>query len=319
MTDKKICGRFAPTPSGRIHLGNMFSSLLAWLYAKTAGGRIILRIEDLDSIRCPRKNADQLARDLEWLGLIWDSGAYTADNDQQYFQSQRFAVYEQYFKELTQQELVYPCFCTRAELHAAEAPHLSDGRVLYAGTCRNLTCAEQQQKALLKAPAYRIKVNNIPIGFTDGNYGYHEYDLTRECGDFIIRRSDGVYAYQLAVVIDDALMGINQVVRGCDLLTSTPMQLYLYQLLKLPVPKFIHIPLLTAPDGRRLAKRDKDWDLDYLRTVYSSPEPIIGYLAFLAGQLQHPEPLSAAELLKIFNPQKIPKKNIVVPLQLPKF
>lgn len=318
MKDTKICGRFAPTPSGRIHLGNMFSSLLAWLYAKSAGGTIVLRIEDLDSTRCPRKNADQLAKDLEWLGLTWNSGAYQDADDQLYFQSQRFAVYEQYFTELDRQGLVYPCFCTRAELHAAEAPHLSDGRVIYTGTCRKLTDAERQQKALLKNPAYRIKVNNTPIGFTDGHYGYHEYDLTKECGDFIIRRSDGVYAYQLAVVIDDALMGINQVVRGCDLLTSAPMQLYLYQLLNLPAPEFIHIPLLTAPDGRRLAKRDKDWDLDYLKAVYHSPEPIIGYLAYLAGQLQKPEPVTAAELLQIFVPQKIPQNNIVVPLQLPK-
>lgn len=317
MKTKAIRGRFAPTPSGRIHLGNIFCSLLAWLYAKSSGGSIVLRIEDLDSTRCPRRNADQLARDLEWLGLEWDSGAYCGHDSETYFQGRRSDIYARYFIQLQKQQLVYPCFCSRAELHAAEAPHLSDGRVIYAGTCKNLTSAEQAAKARLRAPAYRLQVPDAPIQFTDGHYGLQQYNLSRDSGDFIIRRSDGVYAYQLAVTVDDALMGITQVVRGCDLLNSTPMQLYLYGLLHLTPPSFCHIPLLTAPDGRRLAKRDKDLDLDALRLQYKSPEPIIGYLAFLAGQLSKPEPVRAADLISIFQPQNIPHRNIIVPAQLP--
>lgn len=318
MTKSAICGRFAPTPSGRIHLGNIFCSLLAWLQAKAAGGRIVLRIEDLDSVRCPRQNADLLARDLEWLGLYWDAGAYCGTDGEIFFQSARAEIYTEYFHKLERQKLVYPCFCSRAELHAAEAPHLSDGRVIYSGACRTLTPAQQQEKALKRAPAYRLRVPDRSISFQDGHYGLCQYNLAYDSGDFIIRRSDGIYAYQLAVTVDDALMGVTQVVRGCDLLSSTPVQLYLYQLLGLTPPAFFHVPLLTAPDGRRLAKRDKDLDLDTLRQVYDSPEPIIGYLAFLAKQLPKPEPLAAAELLKIFDASKIPLDNIAVPAQLPK-
>lgn len=318
MTESNIRGRFAPTPSGRIHLGNIFCSLLAWLQAKSANGRIVLRIEDLDSVRCPRRNADLLAHDLEWLGLYWDEGAYCGTDSDEFFQSRRSAIYEKYFHKLEQLQLVYPCFCSRAELHAAEAPHLSDGRVIYGGTCRNLTAQQRQEKLQQRAPACRIRVPDSSISFCDGHYGTCSYNLLHDSGDFIIRRSDGIYAYQLAVTVDDALMGINQVVRGCDLLSSTPVQLYLYQLLELKPPAFFHIPLLTAPDGRRLAKRDKDLDLDSLRKEYDSPEPIIGYLAFLAGQLDKPEPLAAADLIKIFDAEKIPHTDIAVPAQLPK-
>lgn len=318
MDKKKFCGRFAPTPSGRIHLGNIFCSLLAWLHAKSQGGSIVLRIEDLDKVRCPRPNADLLAKDLEWLGLTWDSGAYCGADSEAYFQSQRFPIYADYFAKLQEAKLIYPCFCSRGQLHAAEAPHLSDGRVLYAGTCRQLSPAEQEERAKLRRPAYRLRVTDEAICFTDGNYGAQQYNLNEESGDFIVRRSDGVYAYQLAVTIDDALMGVTQVVRGCDLLSSTPLQLYIYKLLGFTPPEFFHIPLLMAPDGRRLAKRDKDLDLSVMRQQYDSPEPIIGYLAYLAGQLPKPEPITAAELAKIFKPANIPTANIAVPPQLPK-
>lgn len=309
-------GRFAPTPSGFLHLGNIFCSLLAWLYAKSVGGKIILRIEDLDPQRCTHAKADALARDLEWLELFWDEGAYASSNSEQYFQSQRSDVYAQYFAQLQAQELVYPCFCSRAELHAAEAPHLSDGRTIYAGTCRNISQQEREAKSKLRAPAYRLQVANAPLRFTDGHYGNQCYNLVRESGDFIVRRSDGVFAYQLAVTIDDALMGVTQVVRGCDLLSSTPMQLYIYKLLNFTPPSFCHIPLLVAPDGRRLAKRDKDLEISVLRRHFGSPEPIIGYLAHMAGQIDKPEPIGAAELLPIFDANKIPTKNIIVPQEL---
>lgn len=307
-----IRGRFAPTPSGFLHLGNVFCSLLAWLHAKSQGGSILLRVEDLDVTRCPSKNADQLKADLEWLGLTWDEGAYIDENSQEYFQSKRSAVYEEYFHKLEKQGLVYPCFCSRSELHAAEAPHLSDGRIIYPGTCRSLSAEERTQKAQHRAPAYRLLTKDAPISFTDGHYGPQQHNLAHESGDFIVRRSDGVFAYQLAVVVDDALMGITEVVRGCDLLDSTPMQLYLYELLGFEAPEFFHIPLLTAMDGRRLAKRDGDLEITKLRQHYGSPEPIIGQLAYWAGQLEKPEPVKAQELLPIFDKSKIPTENIRV-------
>lgn len=315
-TKTPATGRFAPTPSGFIHLGNAFCSLLAWLYAKKNGGKIILRIEDLDPQRCTRPRADALAHELEWLGLTWDEGAYTGNNSEAYFQSKRSETYAQYFQKLAQQKLVYPCFCSRSELHAAEAPHASDGSLLYAGTCRNLSEAQRQAKARLRQPAWRVKVDSAPISFTDAHYGTQCYRLDKECGDFIVRRSDGVYAYQLAVTIDDALMGVTQVVRGCDLLSSTPMQLYLYHKLGLQAPSFCHIPLLTAADGRRLSKRDGDLEISKLRTHYGTPQPIIGLLAYLAGQIEKPEPITTSDLLKIFDASKIPTHNIVVPEEL---
>lgn len=311
MSAPCVNGRFAPTPSGFLHLGNVFCSLLAWLSAKAAGGSITLRIEDLDPQRCNRERADVLAKELEWLGLTWDDGAYVSEDNERYFQSRRSDIYAEYFARLEAQKLVYPCFCSRGELHAAEAPHASDGRIIYAGTCRALSQAEREAKAKIRRPAWRVRVTDEPISFTDAHYGVQSAKLSADCGDFILRRSDGVYAYQLAVVIDDALMGITQVVRGADLLSSTPMQLYLYQLLGLTPPEFCHIPLLVDADGRRLAKRDGDLEISLLRKRYGSPEPIIGLLAYLAGQLDKPEPITAEALLPLFDAAKIPTHNIV--------
>lgn len=314
--NNKIRGRFAPTPSGFLHLGNLFCSLLAWLEAKKDGGSVILRIEDLDQNRCLRANADRLARDLEWLGLIWDEGAYISADSEAYFQSNRSNIYAHYFEQLQNSGHSFPCFCSRSELHAAEAPHLSDGRILYPGTCRQLSVAEREAKAAKRAPAYRVQVPDEVISFQDGHYGSQSYNLVKESGDFIVRRSDGVFAYQLAVTVDDALMGVNQVVRGCDLLSSTAMQLYLYRLLGFEPPSFFHVPLLTAADGRRLAKRDGDLELSVLRRHFGNAEPIIGWLAYLAGQLKKPEPITPAALLTIYDSAKIPKDNIIVPREL---
>ena len=315
---KKLKGRFAPTPSGFIHLGNAFCTLLAWLNAKSQGGSIVLRIEDLDPVRCSRDKADRLAKDLEWLGLYWDEGAYMEGSGDSYFQSERSEIYATYFEKLYAQGDIYPCFCSRNELHAANAPHLSDGRFIYAGTCYGLSPEERLRKAQERRPAYRLHVPNQLVEFEDLLYGQQGFNLATENGDFIVRRSDGVYAYQLAVSIDDALMGITEVVRGWDLLGSTPLQIYLHRLLGFEPPQYMHIPLLVASDGRRLAKRDQDLDLELIRKDYGSSEPLIGYLAYLAGQLERPEPITAQELLKLYNPAKIPRHNIVVPKQLPK-
>ena len=199
-------GRFAPSPSGRLHLGNLACSLLAWLSARSRGGRIVLRIEDLDAERCPRLYADLLEQDLDWLGLVWDEGGSTGGPNGPYYQSECAEIYASSFRKLEDRGLVYPCFCSRAQLHAASAPHTSDGNVIYPGTCRGLTAAEIAEKRKKKAPAYRLMVPDEEITFVDGCMGPHTENLLRDCGDFYLRRADGVFAYQLAVVVDDARM-----------------------------------------------------------------------------------------------------------------
>ena len=288
-------GRFAPSPSGRMHLGNVFSAMLAWLSVKSVGGTMILRIEDLDPDRCRPEYAEQLKRDLEWLGLGWDT--------EQTPQSQRTQVYAAAFAKLD----TYPCYCSRNELHAASAPHASDGTVIYAGTCRNLTDAERAAKT--RRPAWRVRVPEEEIMFVDGLQGEVRENLARECGDFILRRSDGVYAYQLAVVVDDAAGGVTQVVRGADLLRSTPRQLWLQAQLGLAHPCYYHVPLLCAPDGRRLSKREHDLDLGALRQTQTA-EQLLGKLAYLAGILETPEPAEAAELVRVFDWKHVLTKNI---------
>lgn len=296
-----MVGRFAPSPSGRMHLGNVFSALLAWLSVKHEHGEMVLRIEDLDPDRCRPEYAQTLKEDLRWLGLHWDR--------EQTPQSRRDAAYGEVFEALRAKNLVYPCYCTRTELHAASAPHASDGRVLYAGTCRNLTEAEKAQKT--KAPAWRLIVPDRDVEFTDGLQGAYRENLAADCGDFIVRRADGVYAYQLAVVTDDAEGGVTQVVRGMDLLSSTPRQLYLYELMGKTPPEFYHVPLLVAPDGRRLSKREKDLDLGALRKQMTA-EALLGYLANLAGLIEKETPISAAELAAVFDWKNVKKDPIVI-------
>ncbi len=292
-------GRFAPSPSGRMHLGNVFSALLAWLSVRSENGKMILRIEDLDPDRCRKEYALQLMDDLRWLGLDWD--------DQQPWQSSRSDAYTQAFEALG--DNVYPCYCSRTELHAASAPHASDGRVLYAGTCRDLTEAERRKKT--KAPAWRIRVPDAEYGVCDGLQGMYRENLARECGDFIVRRADGVYAYQLAVVVDDAQGGVTEVVRGFDLLSSTPRQIYLQELLGLPTPKYYHVPLLVDESGRRLSKRDGDLDLGVLRERLT-PEELLGRLAWAAGLLGRYAPVSADDLVSHFDWEKVKRGNIII-------
>ena len=303
-------GRFAPSPSGRIHLGNLLCCLLAWLSARQKGGKVVLRIEDLDTARCKRPYAEQMIEDLCWLGLTWDEGPGVGGPDGPYYQSERTALYEQALEKLERMGLVYPCYCTRAELHAASAPHRSDGQAVYPGTCRHLTAAEREKKT--RAPATRLMVPDETWSFTDGHMGHYGENLLHECGDFLLRRSDGMFAYQLAVVVDDAAMGVTEVVRGSDLLSSTPRQLYLYDLLGLKAPEFIHFPLLLAPDGRRLSKRDADAGLDDLRFKLTAEE-ILGRLAYLGGFNPTAQPKTAEELLKDFHWEKVPKEDIRIP------
>ena len=308
----KVTGRFAPSPSGRIHLGNILCCLLAWLSVRQQEGHMVLRIEDLDTARCPQRYARQMMEDLHWLGLDWDEGPEVGGSNGPYFQSQRPDRYQAALEQLEAQGLVYPCFCTRAELHAASAPHTSDGNVIYPGTCRGLTAEEIAEKRKKKAPAYRLMVPDEDVTFTDGCMGEHTENLLRDCGDFYLRRADGVFAYQLAVVVDDARMGVTEVVRGADLLSSTARQLYLYRLLRLPAPKFAHCPLLLASDGRRLSKRDGDQSLENLRARYTA-EDIVGRLAYAYGLQEEPAPRTPESLIKDFSWEKVPKTDICLP------
>ena len=297
-----VRGRFAPTPSGRMHLGNVFSALMAWLAVRSAGGTLVLRIEDLDPRAQKRETADLLMQDLDWLGLTWDEGPY--------FQSERTELYAEAVCSLAERGLTYPCFCTRAELHAASAPHASDGTYLYQGTCRNLTPAEVARRSSVRPPATRLKVPAADdpagtISWCDLAFGPQTEVLAQECGDFLVRRSDGVFAYQLAVVVDDGLMGVNQVVRGRDLLGSSARQTYLARLLGFEAPAFGHVPLLVAPDGRRLSKRDCDLDLGVLRERGIDPRRITGALAVAAGLVEPGCTASPAELVGSFSWQKL--------------
>lgn len=391
-TSAAVVGRFAPSPTGRMHLGNVFSSLLAWLSVRSQGGKLVLRIEDLDDRARSGPWDALLMDDLRWLGLDWDEGPY--------YQTDRIDLYADAVRQLDDMGLVYPCFCTRAELHAASAPHASDGTPVYAGTCRGLTAAEVVARSKARPPALRLKVppvqgiassrgpfesfaseskhskteltdfdNSMPreltfgdcsergtrgaaasrgaavgdhggaasqdtaggtrggaalqgaaggvrgaaasrsaaggdagvMHFEDRTYGPQREVLAEECGDFLVRRSDGVYAYQLAVVVDDADMGVNEVVRGCDLLGSTARQMYLQDLLGYAHPSYAHVPLLVAPDGRRLSKRDRDCDMGVLREHFGTPGALLGRLAYVAGLVPSPEPRTADQLADGFS------------------
>lgn len=311
MTQKRpVVGRFAPSPSGRMHLGNAFSALLAWLSVRSVGGEMVLRQEDLDPQRCKRAYADQIEEDYRWLGLDWDRGGSMGGST--YYQSTRDEIYAAYLERLKQQGLIYPCFCTRNELHAASAPHATDGTTRYPGTCRSLMPIEQQERQRKRKPALRVKTPEETVVFSDCLMGENAQNLAQECGDFILRRSDGVFAYQLAVVVDDALMGVNQVVRGADLLSSTPRQIWLQRQLGFAQPEYAHVPLLYGKDGHRLSKRQKDLDLGALRQAGKRPEEIVGQLAYWAGLIDQPEPVSAGELVSEFRWEKVKRDNIVV-------
>ena len=256
-----------------MHLGNLWSSLLAWLAARSAGGRMVLRLEDLDPDRCTQAWCDQVMRDLEWLGLDWDN--------EPVYQSRRTPAYE------------------------------ADGQAVYDGRGRRLTAEQREDLARQRNPAWRLAVPDRAGSFRDLLQGMYEENLLRDCGDFILRRSDGVYAYQLAVVVDDAWMGVTQVVRGSDLLSSTPRQRYLLELLGCPAPEYGHVPLLLAPDGRRLAKRDRDQELGALQQRFTARE-LVGRLAHLAGLIPEAAPVSPEELVPLFAWEKLPRRDIAM-------
>ena len=299
MADLKPVGRFAPTPSGRMHLGNVFAALIAWLSVRSRDGEMVLRMEDLDTQRASAEYAETLRDDLRWLGLTWDRETPA--------QSQRSAVYDKYFEILREKGLLYPCYCTRSQLHSVNAPHLSDGTYVYPGTCRNLT--EGERAAFHRAPAWRVVVPDRVWTVEDRIQGTYRCNLATECGDMVVRRADGVYVYQLAVTVDDGEAGVTEVVRGMDLLSSAPRQMYLQELFGFPHPEYAHVPMLLAPDGRRLSKRDRDLDLGILRQRLSR-EALLGALAFAAGLIDQEVSVSLKELTKEFSWKKLSGDHI---------
>lgn len=299
MADLKPVGRFAPTPSGRMHLGNVFAALIAWLSVRSRDGEMVLRMEDLDTQRTSAEFAEILRDDLRWLGFTWDRETPA--------QSQRSAVYDKYFEILREKGLLYPCYCTRSQLHSVNAPHLSDGTYVYPGTCRNLT--EGERAAFHRAPAWRVVVPDRVWTVEDKIQGTYRCNLATECGDMVVRRADGVYVYQLAVTVDDGDAGVTEVVRGMDLLSSAPRQMYLQELFGFAHPEYAHVPMLLAPDGRRLSKRDRDLDLGILRQRLTR-EALLGVLAFAAGLIDQEVSVSLKELTKEFSWKKLSGDHI---------
>ena len=299
MADLKPVGRFAPTPSGRMHLGNVFAALIAWLSVRSRDGEMVLRMEDLDTQRTSAAFAETLRDDLRWLGFTWDRETPA--------QSQRSAVYDKYFEILREKGLLYPCYCTRSQLHSVNAPHLSDGTYVYPGTCRNLT--EGERAAFRRPPAWRVVVPDRVWTVEDRIQGTYRCNLATECGDMVVRRADGVYVYQLAVTVDDGEAGVTEVVRGMDLLSSAPRQMYLQELFGFAHPEYAHVPMLLAPDGRRLSKRDRDLDLGILRQRLTREE-LLGVLAFAAGLIDQEVSVSLNELTKEFSWKKLSGDHI---------
>lgn len=302
-------GRFAPTPSGQLHVGNALTALLAWLQARRAGGAFVLRMEDIDRPRSRPHLAQLILEDLRWLGLDWDEGPDLGGRYGPYTQSERMPHYREALARLEEAEMLYPCYCSRAELHSvASAPHgLASEGPGYPGTCRHLSPTEVAERAAReKPPSLRFAMPPLPFAFDDLTAGSQQFQAGAG-GDFVVLRADGIIAYQLAVVVDDAAMGITDVLRGWDLLDSTPRQLALYAALGLAPPRFAHVPLLVGPDGERLAKRHGGVAIAQLRAGEKRPEAVVGYLAYLSGLIARPEPVRPADLIAEFDLAQIPK------------
>ncbi|OUM96579.1 MAG: tRNA glutamyl-Q synthetase [Thermobacillus sp. ZCTH02-B1] len=313
MTEANYRGRFAPTPSGEMHVGNARTALIAWLDARSRGGTFVLRMEDIDGPRCKPHFYDLILEDLRWLGIDWDEGPDVGGPYGPYVQSLRLADYDEALKRLEARGLLYPCYCSRAELLAvASAPHgLASEGPAYPGTCRHLTDEERRERERKKSPSLRFRLPDRAVAFEDGAAGPQRF-APGAGGDFVVRRADGIVSYQLAVVVDDAAMAITDVVRGADLLDSTPRQLFLFEALGLNAPRYAHVPLLCGPDGKRLAKRHGALSIRALRERGVRPEQVVGAIAAVSGLHDRPEPIAARELIAGFRLEKVPKEPVVV-------
>ena len=305
--ETRYVGRLAPSPSGYLHMGNLLAMLLAWLDCRAQGGRLVLRMEDLDPVRTRPEFARAIADDLRWLGLDWDEGY----PDPASSQSNRTSLYDEAFHVLEEKGLVYPCWCSRAQrLAAANAPH--PGEQTYDPRCRcaHMTASERAARlATDRPPAWKARTPDETATVLDGHYGVFAENLA-QAGDFILRRADGVYAYQLAVSVDDMRMGVNHVIRGRDLLSSAPRQSWLIQTLGGTPPMYCHLPLLTDADGK-LSKRVGSQSTQALRDLYA-PEELVGKLAYLAGIIPEEAPVTPAELVPLFSWNNVPREDILI-------
>jgi glutamyl-tRNA synthetase len=298
-----IVGRLAPSPTGQLHLGHAWAFLLAWWHARSRGGRIVLRLEDLDVERVKPGMLEATLDDLRWLGLDWDGEPFV--------QSRGVAEIDAAAQSLLARGLAYPCVCTRKEIQAAQsAPHPDEQNFLYPGTCRdkypNLDAAE---RASGRAAALRFRVPDMIVRIEDGIQGVREYDARAVLGDFPISRSLGLPAYQLAVVVDDERQGVTEVVRGADLLESCARQWLLQEALGYRHPRWWHAPLVTDESGRRLAKRSDDVSLARLRAAGTEPRQIVAWVARAAGMDVH-RPVDARDILDRFDIKKLPRTDI---------
>ena len=293
----KIRTRFAPSPTGYMHLGNVWIAFLNWLWTKQQGGDIVLRIEDIDRQRCHEEYIRAIEEDLEWLGLSYDEGPAGNYSYGKPLQSERFPLYQEILDTWYKEGEIYPCYCTRARLHSiSSAPHEGETLPVYDGHCRELTDAERA--AMTKAPSWRIRMEEVSESFTDLFCGTLERRLFPKADDFVVRRADGMVAYQLAVSIDDGAMGITHVLRGNDLLSSTYYQLYLIRKLGYPVPTYGHLPLLVDQEGVRLSKRQQGITIREMKESGAKAEDIIGRLLYLAGAIPKEMPVSAEKALR---------------------
>ena len=303
-----IVGRFAPSPSGYLHMGNLLAMLLAWLDCRALGGEMVFRMEDLDPARSKPEYVAALADDLRWLGLDWDRGW----PDPAFAQSRRTDFYEQAFETLRARDLVYPCWCSRSErLAAASAPH--PGEAEHDTRCRCARMGPAEREAMARSgrrPAWKLRSPDREIRIDDGHYGPLIQNPAREVGDFILRRADGVFAFQLAVSADDMAMGVTRVVRGRDLLSSAPRQKWLIETLGGTAPAYCHCPLLTAGQGK-LSKRLGSLSTQMLRRE-KRPEELVGRLAFLCGLTENDAPVSVRELVPGFSWEKIRTEDIPI-------
>jgi glutamyl-tRNA synthetase len=309
-----VRGRFAPSPTGPLHLGNARTALLSWLAARARGGAYLMRVEDLDGPRVRPGLEARILDELRWLGLSWDEGPDVGGPFAPYRQSERLGRYGAALERLQATGAVYPCFCSRAEIAAAsQAPHgPGDEGPRYPGTCRALAADEAARRVAARRPAWRFRVPAGPIAFDDGVHGRRVHDVEAETGDFVVARADGIPAYQLAVVVDDAEMGITQVVRGDDLLPSTARQLLLYRALGLSAPAFAHVPLVVGEDGARLAKRHGALSLGELRERGAAPAAVVGLLAALSGLAPEGARLGPDALVAGFDLSRLPRAPVVL-------
>lgn len=313
MSSRPVTGRLAPTPSGYLHLGNARSFLLAWLWARHEGGRVIMRVEDIDRSRCRTILREAGLADLEWLGIDWDAGPHAGDPPSEYDQHTRFELYREHLQKLVDPGLAYPCVCSRKDIaQASSAPHGDEGAV-YPGTCRDRWRSfEHAKQESGVEPAWRFRWNDVAVHFDDEVVG----DVTiapSTLGDFVLWRRDDLPSYQLAVTVDDALQSVTQVLRGRDLSTSTARQLVLYSALELTPPsQWAHVPFVQDASGRRMAKRDSDLALIHLRETGVAPERVIGFCAWSAGLIDKLEPVAANELVGEFSLARITKEDFIV-------